>query len=164
MKFTVATVAALAVGAQASYAAGNVTYTTEVVTAYTTYCPAATQVTYGGKTYTITEATTLTITDCPCTVSKPVYTTSSVICSTCTSAAASSSTAAASSSAPVYPTNNGTTVASTSTVKATGGQTTTKASATASTTASSVPTAAAGKLAALSGAGLAGLVGLAAFL
>ena len=33
-------------------------------------------------TYTITEATTLTITDCPCTVSKPVYVTPVVVCST----------------------------------------------------------------------------------
>jgi hypothetical protein len=55
MKFTVAAVAALAAGAQASYAASNVTYVTEVVTAYTTYCPAATELTYGGKTYTVSE-------------------------------------------------------------------------------------------------------------
>ncbi|KAH7123036.1 hypothetical protein EDB81DRAFT_813472 [Dactylonectria macrodidyma] len=53
---------------------GGVVYTTEVVTSLTTYCPAATTLTYGDKTYTVTEATTLTITDCPCTVSKPVYT------------------------------------------------------------------------------------------
>ncbi|KAK9415334.1 hypothetical protein SUNI508_10524 [Seiridium unicorne] len=162
MKFSVA-VAALAVGAQANYAAENVTYTTEVVTAYTTYCPAATQVTYGGKTYTVTEATTLTISDCPCTVSKPVYTTSSVICSTCTASASS-----ASSPAPVYPTTyaNGT-APTTSSVMATGGYTTStaKASTTASTTsATSVPTAAAGKIASLSGAAVAGFVGLIAFL
>jgi hypothetical protein len=54
MKFTVAAIVALAAGAQAKYA-DNVTYTTEVVTAYTTYCPAATQITYGSKTYTVTE-------------------------------------------------------------------------------------------------------------
>lgn len=150
MKFSVAAVVALAAGAQASYKADNVTYTTEVVTAYTTYCPAATQLTYGGKTYTVTEATTLTISDCPCTVSKPVYTTSSVVCSTCTSTAPA-----------VYPTTYAnTTVATSTSVKATGGYTTTKAS----TTASAVPTAGAGKVAALSGAALAGVVGLAAFL
>ncbi|KAF4964193.1 hypothetical protein FZEAL_10882, partial [Fusarium zealandicum] len=49
-------------------------YTTEVVTAITTYCPVATTLTHGEKTYTITKPTTLTITDCPggCTVTKPV--------------------------------------------------------------------------------------------
>ncbi|KAF4954608.1 hypothetical protein FSARC_12048 [Fusarium sarcochroum] len=52
---------------------GNGThYTTEVVTAITTYCPGATTLTYGDKTYTVTKETTLTITDCPCTISKPV--------------------------------------------------------------------------------------------
>ncbi|KAI8672290.1 hypothetical protein LRP88_03194 [Fusarium phalaenopsidis] len=89
MGFTRATVAGLLVGAAMAsphYGYGNGTqYTTEVVTAYTTYCPAPTTLTYQDKTYTITEATTLTITDCPCTIShplkptyqppKPVYTT-----------------------------------------------------------------------------------------
>lgn len=68
--------ALLATLAQASPMNGTVSdgivYTTEVVTALTTYCPAATTLTHGDKTYTVTEATTLTITDCPCTVSKPV--------------------------------------------------------------------------------------------
>ncbi|KAG6012501.1 hypothetical protein E4U54_007502 [Claviceps lovelessii] len=52
----------------------DVVYTTEVVTAFTTYCPAATMIHIGNKTYTVTSATTLTITDCPCTVHKPVPT------------------------------------------------------------------------------------------
>ena len=65
-------------------------YTTEVVTAFTTYCPEATTFSHGGVTYTVTEvrsvvttvypqqlltenqATTLTITNCPCTITKPV--------------------------------------------------------------------------------------------
>ncbi|KAL8418041.1 hypothetical protein RB594_001594 [Gaeumannomyces avenae] len=82
MKFSVAAVAAAAVaGVSAGYS--NVTYTTEVVTALTTYCPEPTQITHGGKTYTITKATTLTITDCPCTVSKPVTTSKIVECKTC---------------------------------------------------------------------------------
>ncbi|KAF5131168.1 Clock-controlled protein 6 [Metarhizium anisopliae] len=55
-----------------STATGHIVYTTEVVTALTTYCPAPTTLTHGDKTYTITSATTLTITDCPCTISKPV--------------------------------------------------------------------------------------------
>ncbi|EME80958.1 uncharacterized protein MYCFIDRAFT_183196 [Pseudocercospora fijiensis CIRAD86] len=53
-------------------------YTTEVVTQLTTYCPQATQITHGGVTYTVTEATTLTITNCPCTVTKPVYSSTAV--------------------------------------------------------------------------------------
>lgn len=58
------------------------TYTTEVVTELTTYCPQSTQITHGGVTYTVTEATTLTITNCPCTVTKPVYTSVVTVCST----------------------------------------------------------------------------------
>lgn len=48
----VAASAALVAGANAW---GNVTYTTEVVTAYTTYCPSSTEVVHGTKTYTVTE-------------------------------------------------------------------------------------------------------------
>ncbi len=40
----------------------------EVVTEFTTYCPEPTTLTYGTKTITVTGATTLTITDCPCTI------------------------------------------------------------------------------------------------
>lgn len=54
MKFSAATVLAAVAGAQA-YAYNNVTYTTEVVTAVTTYCPGPTQITYGGETYTVSE-------------------------------------------------------------------------------------------------------------
>ncbi|GAB7344106.1 hypothetical protein MBLNU457_2008t2 [Dothideomycetes sp. NU457] len=50
----------------------NVTYTTQIVTSFTTYCPSPTTITTNGKTYTVTSATTLTITDCPCTITKPV--------------------------------------------------------------------------------------------
>ncbi|KAL8393066.1 hypothetical protein RB595_003027 [Gaeumannomyces hyphopodioides] len=127
MKFSAAAVVAAAVaGVSAGYS--NVTYTTEVVTALTTYCPEATQITHGGKTYTITKATTLTITDCPCTISKPVYTSKVVECKTCnqTSPAAPP---------PVKPT----------TPAGTGSFTPTKPPV-------SVPTAGAGKAAALSGA------------
>ncbi|TGO56289.1 hypothetical protein BOTNAR_0226g00010 [Botryotinia narcissicola] len=45
----------------------GVVYTTEIVTALTTYCPEATKFEQNGIVYTITEASTLTITDCPCT-------------------------------------------------------------------------------------------------
>lgn len=54
MKYSVATVLAAAAAVQAGLAS-NVTYTTEVVTALTTYCPAATVLTHAGTTYTITE-------------------------------------------------------------------------------------------------------------
>ena len=52
-----AVVAALAAGASAHYAQGNgtISYTTEVLTAYTTYCPASTTLVHGDQTYTVTE-------------------------------------------------------------------------------------------------------------
>lgn len=49
-------------------------YETTVVSEYTTVCPTPTEIVHGSKTYTVTESTTLTITDCPCTVSYPVHT------------------------------------------------------------------------------------------
>ncbi|KAI1344754.1 hypothetical protein F5Y15DRAFT_3697 [Xylariaceae sp. FL0016] len=166
MKSFVAAVA-LAAGVSASYSAapaGNVTYTTEVVTAYTTYCPAATTMTYGTDTYTVTEPTTLTITNCPggCTISKPVYTTSSVICATCEGSYPT--TAPAETSPAAYPTTgytNGTVAVPTTVATSTGGVYPTGSS---SPSSSPIPTAGAGKVAALSGASLAGLLGLAAFL
>jgi hypothetical protein len=81
MQFSYAAVAAALVATVAAHS--NITYVTEVHTAYTTYCPEATTLTFNDKTYTITEATTLTITDCPCTVTKPVLVTPVVICKTC---------------------------------------------------------------------------------
>lgn len=76
MRFSIAAAAAALVAGTNAYAYSNGTstapaYVTEVVTAYTTYCPEPTKITHGGKTYTVTKATTLTITDCPCTVTKP---------------------------------------------------------------------------------------------
>ena len=46
-------------------------WVTETVTAYKTYCPSATQFTKGTKTYTATQQTWVTVTDCPkkCTIS-----------------------------------------------------------------------------------------------
>lgn len=68
-------------------AAGGITTVTEVVNSYTTYCPGSTTFTQGPRTYVVSEvgktcvstssfidvdgffqATTLTITDCPCTL------------------------------------------------------------------------------------------------
>jgi len=112
-------------------------YTTEVLTAYTTVCPAATSFSINGVTYTVTESTTLTITNCPCTIVKPV-TTSSVVAT----------------SAPVYA---NTTAAATKSV----GTTSVKASAT--STPSTITTSGGNKAFALSGASLVGLLGLAAY-
>jgi len=84
MQFSVVAAALALVAGTNAYAYKNTTapaYVTEVVTAYTTYCPEPTKITHGGKTYTVTKATTLTITDCPCTVTKPV---STAIVSSCT--------------------------------------------------------------------------------
>jgi len=83
MKYSVAAVVAAAAGALADGHLGNVTVITEVVDVYTTYCPSPTEITYGTNTYTVTEATTLTITDCPCTITKPVIPTSTVVCHDC---------------------------------------------------------------------------------
>ncbi|ATY60566.1 clock-controlled protein 6 [Cordyceps militaris CM01] len=80
MKFSVASLIAVAVGASAY---SNVTVTTEVVDVYTTYCPEATQITHGTKTYTVTAPTTLTISECPCTITRPVTVVSSVVCHNC---------------------------------------------------------------------------------
>ncbi|KAJ6783519.1 hypothetical protein PWT90_02050 [Aphanocladium album] len=73
MKFFAATAALVGLAAAHNNATstGEVVWTTEIVTAYTTYCPAPTTVVVNNKTHTVTEATTLTITDCPCTISKP---------------------------------------------------------------------------------------------
>ena len=57
-----------ATGSATASATGSVTVTTEVVTSYTTWCPYATTFTQGSNTYTVSSATTLTITDCPCTL------------------------------------------------------------------------------------------------
>lgn len=44
--------------------------TTETVSSFTTYCPLPTTVVQGNQTYTITSATTLTVTNCPCSLTK----------------------------------------------------------------------------------------------
>jgi len=107
--------------------ASNV-YTTEVVTAFTTYCPFATTLSHNGQTYTVTSATTLTITNCPCTITKsssiapanitsshatlPPSNSSSIASATPTHSIASGSPISSiSKSAAPYPSINGTTTA-----------------------------------------------------
>lgn len=55
MKFSATAVLAVVAGASAFE---NVTYVTEVVTALTTFCPAATTLTHAGVTYTVSEVRT----------------------------------------------------------------------------------------------------------
>jgi len=157
MRFSTAVAASAAFVAGAN-AWGNYTgpvYTTEVVTAYTTYCPAATQITHGGVTYTVTEATTLTITNCPCTITKPVSTS---VYTSCTSTPVPYSSVAPVSPAVPYsspaPYVNASTPAYTPTsVAGTGSYTAPIATF----------TGAANKAFAASGAGLAAVFGLAAY-
>lgn len=99
MKFTLA-VAALVAGASAHYGSYNngTVYTTETVTAYTTYCPGPGTYPVGTKTYTVTEATHLTVYGGPYTITRPVYSSSVVSCASSTPAP----------SAPAGPYPNGT--------------------------------------------------------
>lgn len=48
--------------------ARNLTTVTQVVDEIVTYCPAPTVITINDECYTVTEPTTLTITNCPCTI------------------------------------------------------------------------------------------------
>jgi hypothetical protein len=143
MQFSVVALAALAATASAHYN-GTVVYTTEVHTAYTTVCPASTELTFNGVTYTATESTTLTITNCPCTIIKPV-TTSSVVAPT-TAPVYTNATTAAPTVAPTTPGSVGTTVVPS-----------------ASPSSTPIEANSGNKAFALSGASLAGLLGLAAY-
>lgn len=73
MQFTkFAVIASLAAAASAW---SNETWVTTTVDVYTTVCPLATTLTHNGQTYTATASQTITITNCPCTVSyKPTVT------------------------------------------------------------------------------------------
>ncbi|KAH9827532.1 Clock-controlled protein 6 [Teratosphaeria destructans] len=121
-------------------------YVTEVVTAFTTYCPYATEVPVGGgSTITVSEATTLVVTSCSggCTLTHPV-----------SSAAASTAEVTPVSTAPVGPV----------VPPASSGLVTSPVPATPpSTTTSAVYTGAAPKVQAV-GAGFLALVGLVAAL
>merc|ERR1712232_1255618 len=111
MRFTAAVAAAGLAGAATAAHMGNSTmaasasdvYVTDVVTAYTTYCPEPTKITHKGETYTVSEATTLTITNCPggCTVTKPASPAVVSVCSTCSSAPYVPETTAPAETAPV---------------------------------------------------------------
>ncbi|KAL5889263.1 hypothetical protein ACKVWC_004499 [Pyricularia oryzae] len=70
---TLALFAAAAV-AQTGTAGGarNVTTVTQVVDEIVTYCPEPTVITINDECYTVTEPTTLTITNCPCTITTTI--------------------------------------------------------------------------------------------
>merc|ERR1712230_349173 len=126
MRFTAAVAAAGLAGAAVADHLSNSTMAasaSDVVTAYTTYCPEPTKITHKGETYTVSEATTLTITNCPGgrTVTKPASSAVVSVCSTCSSAPVVPETTAPVETAPVampmpsagapYPSANGTTTA-----------------------------------------------------
>jgi len=178
MQYSLVAVLALAAGANAWYN-DTIVWTTEVVDTYVTVCPASATITYNGHTYTntLTESSTITVTNCPCTVSKPVYTTSSVYCNTCApsvpAVSAPSAPAVSSPSGPVIPTYapsapiypNATTPAPVVPTSAPGGSVgTTSVAASGTPSPSVVPASGANKAFAMSGASLAGLLGLAAYL
>jgi len=73
MKYSVVAAVFAATGAMATKNE-TIPVVTETVSSIVTYCPEPTEITHGTNTYTVTEPTTLTITDCPCTVTKPVTT------------------------------------------------------------------------------------------
>ncbi|KAL1979558.1 hypothetical protein VTN96DRAFT_5571 [Rasamsonia emersonii] len=158
MRFSVAAIAALASGASAAVAAGGSSsaapsVTTEVVTSYETYCPEATSFVHGSSTYSVTKPTTLTLSGGSYTVTRPLLTSTVTYCNSCagpTAPAGSSSASVAPSVAPVY---SGSSVAVTSTP-----------APVAATPAPPKFTGGASHAAVGAGAGLAGLLGVAAFL
>jgi len=143
MQFSAATIFAL-VAAVTANTANNVVYTTITNSEFVTICPASSTLVHLGQTYTntLTVATTITIA-CPsgCAQAIPIYTTSSVICNTCPPAAT-----------PVYPSKNATIP---------GTQVPSAAKTVPAKT--NIYQGGAEKIAALSGAGLAGLLGLVAY-
>jgi hypothetical protein len=48
----------------------SVVYDKYTASVFTTYCPAATTLTVNGRAYTVTTPTTLTISNCPCTIAR----------------------------------------------------------------------------------------------
>jgi len=150
MQYSFVAVLALAAGAMAG-GKGNVNWVTTTVDTFTTVCPEATSLTYNGVTYTATESETITITNCPCTISSAVTVVPTTVSTSCSTAA----------SVAVY--TNGTTKATT--VATTVGTTSTKATSTATASTSAILSASNGnKMMAFSGASLAGLLGVAAYI
>ncbi|KAL1855465.1 hypothetical protein Plec18167_007113 [Paecilomyces lecythidis] len=129
---------------------------TDVVSDYTTWCPEATAITHGSFTYSVTKPTSLTLSNGPYTVSRPLLSKTVTYCNKCAgpTAPAGSSSPSSASVAPVY---SGSSVVVPSASQAPG------------TPASSTPSApaftgAASRHIAGAGAGLTAVLGVAAFL
>ncbi|KAK5733843.1 hypothetical protein LTR17_009395 [Elasticomyces elasticus] len=117
MRFAVATAALIGAATAQNATTLPPVYVTDVVTAYTTFCPEATEITHAGQTYTVSSATTLTITNCPggCTITSLSTPVAPVTVSSAIGQPSASTTAvpvvpvpSAASSAPYYPSSNGT--------------------------------------------------------
>jgi hypothetical protein len=142
---------AIAVSAH-GYNNGTEVTVTEIVTQYTTYCPFATTIVEGNKTYAVSEPTMLTISNCPCTRTK-TYT-------TVTSGAPHGTGALPTATPPAYA--NGTGIVkptSKPTYSATSGNSTSP-----SATPSSPPFEGSANKATVAAGALAGLIGVAAYL
>ncbi|TVY56236.1 Clock-controlled protein 6 [Lachnellula cervina] len=163
MQYSAVALLALAGAASAAVTNGTVAYTTEVHTAYTTVCPASTQLTFNGVTYTATASTTLTITNCPCTIVKPVSTSAAAYVPS-DSPKPSQMRSASGVIVPPAQYTNGTSpvVPAKTTPGGSVGTSSAKASGTASP--STISASGANKAMAFSGASLAGLLGLAAYI
>ncbi|KAL4952880.1 hypothetical protein BDW69DRAFT_166667 [Aspergillus filifer] len=106
MKFSFAAAALFAGAAFASVHGGEDTqqqYTTVEVTEYTTYCPKSTTLTAGSETIPVETPGTVTLSNGPYTVTRPLLTTTITHCKACSSSA--TPTWAPSSSVPVIPGN-----------------------------------------------------------
>ncbi|KAL4869988.1 hypothetical protein BDV12DRAFT_195797 [Aspergillus spectabilis] len=100
MKFSFAAVAALlAVGAIA-HGADSEEYTTVVVTEYTTYCPKSTTLSVGTEIVPVETPGTVTLSNGPYTVTRPLLTTTITRCKAC-----STPTGTPTPSVPVIPTS-----------------------------------------------------------
>lgn len=180
MKLTAAAaLVAAATGATTQYGSNGTVIVTRVVSSYVTTCTESTSIVHGSKTYTVTEPTVLTITDCPCTVSMPVAISSTVVCDSCSASPSHPvSTAPAVSFPSVSPGyTNSTMTAGKPTAAPSSPVTPPKVNPPADNGVSPpasrgsatnapvpVPTAGAAKAAALSGAGLVGVVGFVALM
>jgi len=160
MQYSFLAIAALATAVSANYsvngtAPASAVWVTDIVTDFTTFCPASTTFSAYGQTYTVTEATTVVL-PCPCTSSYLVTPTSAVAIPTVAPVYVNSTMPVASSVAPV------TSVAPVYSVTAVGTGSSPAASASGVAPTTSAFTGAGNSMAAPAGA-LAGVLGLAAY-
>jgi len=152
MQFLTAAAAVALLASSVAAFPSNGTTTTEVVNVYVTYCPVATTIYDGDHTVVVEQPGEVTLSHGPYTVTRPVYTTSSVICSDgCTTPAAIPvPTGHSNGTIPVVPTYVAPTPAVSSSGLPVGAPT-------------AIPTAGAARVAGAAGAGLAAVLGFAVF-